>query len=382
MQTQVEGLHDSAIPDDRVWWGWAMLGGGSFFWLFGCGVGWGLSGARHKPDGFTTSVLWGVVLGAPAMVAALVTFAKLTMRLVRGRETSPLGLLMSTGALGGGLLTHWMVFDLWMQQLYPHYFAHGRRLHRGGQILAPRSAPGNGWLGSAVDREGLHVPEAMRDGIAAQWRENAAKEHASIAAFAHLTLDLMAVGAPARLVKAAQEAAGDECRHAEQAYAIAARMDGRAESPAPFPDAFARRPLCAKREIALAQIAVDALLDGALNEGIASRILARLSRHAATRELCETLSAIASDEARHAKDSWDVVEWCLEAGGVTVARALEDARVAMPQHLGSPLPEAARDGAWTPWGVQGVALEVAEYAVVRRGAQRRLGELLMTRMVA
>jgi len=345
-------------------------------------VAWIESGAHHEPNGFHASVFLGVLLGAPAFVAALATLIHLSMRLVRGRGTSPLGILFSIGALLGGVCTHWVVFEMWLDRVYPHYFAHGRRLHRGREILAPRSLVGTGWLRESFLREPLTIPDDAREGLAAQWRENASKEHASIAAFAHLTLDLMAVGAPAQLVKAAQEAASDECRHAELAYSIAASIDGRLESPAPFPDAFARRALSPKRDIALAQIAVDALADGALNEGIAARILARLSKRAETRELRELVTAIAADEARHAKGSWDVVAWCLAEGGITVARALEEARITMPERLGSPLPEAARDGSWSRWGVQGVALEVTEYALVRRNAQQRLDALLTARRAA
>ncbi len=353
----------------------------SFLWLAGCGYSWLASGARHTEGGFQASVLF-VAAGAPAFVAALVMFVLLAFRLVRGREASPFGILFSIGAMAGGLLMNSLFFNMWLDRAYPTFFAHGRRLHNGKKLLAPASAPGDGWIARDDFAGELPVPEAHRDGLAAQWRDNAAKEHASIAAFAHLTLDLSVVGAPARLVLAAQRAAADECRHAQLAYTIAARMDGRNESPTPFPGALARRTLAPVRDVALAQIAVDALADGALNEGLAARILARLVKDAATPELAIKLSEIATDEARHAKDSWDVIEWCAAEGGDVVARALLRAAAAMPMHLGSPLPVAARLGAWSPWGVQGATLEVTEYAVVRRLAQRRLQTLLVGQRAA
>jgi hypothetical protein len=349
-----------------------LLGPAAFLWVFLCGVGWINSGAKHNHTsaGVWESATWGFVAAAPGVIAALVTFFSLVVRLLRGKASSALGILFSSGAIFGGLLMDLMVWDLYVDRLYPSFFAHGRRLHHKAKILAPRAQPGAGWTGPETIE--LDITSSDRDGIAAQWRENGSKEHASIAAFAHLTLDLMALGAPAGLVAAAQRAALDEVRHAEACYGLARSIDGREESPAPFPEAQVRRTLASARPIALAQLAVDALADGALNEGIASRILARLTKRAGAAELSLLLAQMAADEARHARDSWDIIVWCLAEGGEVVRGALARAKDTMPEHLGSPLPPAARGGAWEGWGVQGVALEIAEYAVVRRHAQRRL----------
>jgi hypothetical protein len=46
-------------------------------------------------------------------------------------------------------------------------------------------------------------------------------EHASVAAFARFTLDLLALGAPADLVQSAQQALGDEIAHAELCFGLA-----------------------------------------------------------------------------------------------------------------------------------------------------------------
>lgn len=58
-------------------------------------------------------------------------------------------------------------------------------------------------------------PSALR------WAADAALEHSSIAAFAKLSLDLMAHGAPLDLVRAAHQAALEEIRHTEAACAMA-----------------------------------------------------------------------------------------------------------------------------------------------------------------
>lgn len=354
----------------------------AFLWLLFCGIGWIDSGARHTPTdaGFAVSVKWGLLAGAPAFIAAVVVFCWQVARLIRGTGASWSALVFSAGAIFGGLVMDLMVWDLYLSRLYPPAFAHGRRLHHHAKLLAARACRGAGWVSARVPV--LDVSAGDRAAIAAQWRENGSKEHASIAAFAHLTIDLMAVGAPATLVAAAQRASLDEVHHATACYGVARKLDGQDESPAPFPQAQTRRTLAVHRPIALAQIAVDALADGALNEGIASRILARLSRRASTPELARALAQMATDEARHARDSWDVIEWCLASGGDVVRRALVRARDTMPEELGSPLPPAARGGGWEAWGIQGVALEVSEYAVVRRHAQRRLDALLGTHEAA
>lgn len=346
----------------------------AFAWMFLCGAAWVGSGAKNHPDGFDESVILGLVAGLPAFVLALIVFFSGTVRLLERREASTTALFFAATTVVTGLAMHLVLWSLWLGRAYPHYFAHGRRLHRRRKILAPRAAEGAGWL-DVTAPELSDAPVAARAGLAAQWRDNAAKEHASIAAFAQLTLDLMTVGAPARLVAASQRASLDEVRHAELGYAIARALDGHAQSPAPFPEAHTRRALSPRREVALAAIAVDALADGALNEGIAARLLARLAVTSASPALGEILRAMAADEARHAKDSWDVVAWCLEEGGELVRRALERAAETMPLHLGSPLPPEARDGAWLGWGVQSVALEVTEFARVRRSALRRLAVL-------
>jgi len=333
-------------------------------------------------------MICGFVAILPSLAVAVAIFLNAALRLVRGQSASVGAVTFSLGTMFGGFLMTYMAWSIWLDHVFPRDFAHGRRLHRGRKLLAPESTTGEGWIdrslfagsaGARVDSTTpLHslglVPAQDRAGIAAQWRENGSKEHASIAAFAQLTLDLLAVGAPARLVLAAQRDAADEIRHAELCYAIARAIDGQSLSPAPFPAAREHRKLPAAREVALAQLAIDALSDGVLNEGIAARVLAR-GAAATTGELRDALRAMATDEARHARDSWDVLAWCIAEGGSIVRSALVNARTEVPVHMGSPLPAAARDGAWLPWGIQSVELERTEYAIVRRLTLERLDVL-------
>src|SRR5262249_28861573 len=154
----------------------------------------------------------------------------------------------------------------------------------------------------------------------------------------------------------------DEIRHAEACFALARAIDGRAESPGPFPEALAGRTRARPRAMMLGELAVDSLVDGALNEGISARVVARVAKRCAVPEVRAILKAIAADEGRHSAHGWDVVRWCLAEGGAPVAHALSAAVRALPRELRTTIDAAARDGGWERWGIPGAALEAEEAA--------------------
>jgi hypothetical protein len=241
-------------------------------------------------------------------------------------------------------------------------FARGRQLRRFGRVLLPPLARSRTWLGAA-----LHVQNAAGapQGLAEQWRENGRTEHASVASFARLTLDLMALGAPPALILAANQDALDEVRHTEACFALAHALDGREESPGPFPAARSAHTVPRARALALPALAITSLVDGALHEGVSARVLGKLARRAENPQIIDILKQLAADEGRHAAHGWDVVEWCLAEGGSGVAHALAGAARALPAQMRSNLPRPAQSGAWEAWGIHGEALEKAEYARAR-----------------
>jgi hypothetical protein len=114
-------------------------------------------------------------------------------------------------------------------------------------------------------------------------------EHASVAAFARLSLSLLAFGAPPDLVADAHRAALDEIRHTQISFALA----GAAIGPGPCP-AFAE--LRAHRS--LAELAEESFVDGCIGETCAALEL----RAIATRNGDDpTILAMAEDEERHAE---------------------------------------------------------------------------------
>lgn len=78
-----------------------------------------------------------LVAGLPAFVLALIVFFSGTVRLLERREASTSALFFAATTVVTGLAMHLVLWNLWLGRAYPHYFAHGRRLHRRRKI--PRS---------------------------------------------------------------------------------------------------------------------------------------------------------------------------------------------------------------------------------------------------
>ena len=241
-------------------------------------------------------------------------------------------------------------------------FSRGRQLRRFGRVLLPSLRSSPAWTTTTLTPDGL---DRVPPGVADQWRENGKTEHASVAAFARLTLDLMALGAPPSLIAAANQDALDEIRHTELCFSLARALDGRSVSPGPFPQAQRIATLPRSRTLALAKLAVDSLVDGALHEGVSARIIAKLARRCDVPATRAALMEIAADEGRHTAHGWAVVGWCLDSGGQPVAGALLGAIRALPQQMRSQLPGPASDGGWERWGIHGHRLEAGEYAAAR-----------------
>jgi hypothetical protein len=237
-------------------------------------------------------------------------------------------------------------------------FSRGRQLRRFGRVLLPVLRPSPDW----ATPEMALADDGAPAGLADQWRQNGKTEHASVAAFARLTLDLMALGAPPALIASANRDALDEIRHTELCFAIARGLDGKSVSPGPFPQAQRVATLPRSRTLALSKLAVDSLVDGALHEGVSARIIAKLAQRCEVPAIRTALKEIAADEGRHAAHGWTVVAWCLEEGGRPVGHALLGAIRTLPREMRSDLPAAAAEGGWVRWGIHDHRLESEEYA--------------------
>ncbi len=317
-----------------------------------------ISWAERHTNGFGSWVML-VLLGTVISAFALGRYAARLGAKVRAEvesfPTAERGRWLATAGMfagWGGMLLQVLGFGFACMAL--SLFGRGRQLRRRGVPQLPRVVEGGAWTSPspAVD-----APAELRDHVAARWRENGRTEHASVASFSRLALDLMALGAPPSLIAAAQRDALDEVRHAELCFSLARSVDGRAESPGAFPAAGRTRPLSRVRAVALSTLAVDSLVDGALHEGTSARVIASLARRCAHEGIAATLREIAADEGRHAAHGWDVVEWCLSVGGPSVARAVLGAAEAVAERGRAARVIDDEGDALEAWGLHGAALE-------------------------
>jgi hypothetical protein len=150
------------------------------------------------------------------------------------------------------------------------------------------------------------LPAWLRARLADEWLDDARMEHASVAAFARFSLELLAHGAPAELLLAAQRAGADEVEHARLCFALASRYAGRALGPDKLRMADVS-PAATLRESVLCAVA----------EGCVGETLAALRAQAALDEarcpaVREVLARIVEDETRHAELAFRYLAWTLE----------------------------------------------------------------------
>lgn len=294
---------------------------------------------------------------------------------------APAGLVTAWGIVGNiGLLVLTLgasAFGALTAFVSTMSFSRGRQLKKRGKPI----------FAALVDRSEDVAPYVVaasddaRDRIAAAWRKNGLTEHASVAAFAKLSIELLALGAPRRLVDAAHADALDESRHTDLCFELATKIDGRSIAPGAFP-ASAARPARGPRIFRLCRLAVDSLIDGAINEGVSARVVAELAKDVDDPAVADVLRSIARDEGRHAVHGFEVLAWCVQEGGRPVVAAVESAIANLPDTLGHGLSEEASDGRWEPYGIPSRARETSAFQTVRERTLHRTQRLLSKRSAA
>lgn len=242
-----------------------------------------------------------------------------------------------------------------------HWFEYcsGRPLlHDGRQHVAPLR-DGSCWLQPNADRP---TPAALalrtRQALAQAWLDDALAEHASVAAFARVTLELMAVGAPPELLAATTRAGLDEIDHARRCFTIASRLSGRTHEPGPLPSP-------PPRPASLVAVAVDTFVEGCVGETVATLVAERALADTREPEIRELLEVTRRDEARHAALAWRTLAWALDRGGAEVAEALHHAANALVDRQVAPSPAPwEADPMWRAHG----RLPAAAMARARRDA--------------
>jgi len=188
-----------------------------------------------------------------------------------------------------------------------------------GTPSVARTVPRGDWTATLGSLALAGISAEERAALADHWTQEAAFEHASIASFAQLTLDLLSVGAPPDLLEGAQRATIDEIEHARITFALASAYGGAPVGPA----ALSALPGASRT---LASIARSTFIDACVGESVASAALAESSRRATDPVLRDVLAKMAEDEERHAELAWRIVAWTLRSGDPAVESALAEAR--------------------------------------------------------
>ena len=189
----------------------------------------------------------------------------------------------------------------------------GRPLRVRGRRCVTPIASNSEWI-DPIELAAVSLDE--RRVLGAIWTREAQAEHAAVAAFSKLSLELIALGAPPELVLRANRAAMQEVQHARLCFGVASAYTGHPIGPGPLPEALAGDT------VDLVRIAREALIDGCLGEGLAAEI-ARVGAETATDPAIARVMRIqAREEAQHAEFAWAIVDWCLLIGGARIRKTL------------------------------------------------------------
>jgi hypothetical protein len=192
----------------------------------------------------------------------------------------------------------------------------GRPFFEGERMLLAPARPRADWLEAP---SGLAaVPDATtRSALASAWLRDAQLEHASVAAFARFSLQLLAFGAPPELVGAAHRAALDEVVHAQACFALASRYAGHAIGPGELPMPRSLAPS------SLTDAALASVREGCVAETIAAHLAYEQLQRASDETAQGALLRIATDETQHAALAFQFVRWAISIGGSDVYAAVE-----------------------------------------------------------
>ena len=194
------------------------------------------------------------------------------------------------------------------------------------------------WSAALAGRTDPLAPE-LRERLARYWIEVGLAEHASVPAFARFALQLVALGAPARLLAETASAMSDEIEHARLAFALATRYGAVAVGPGELALDGALAESC--EAVAVAALAVR---EACIGETLAAIEAARALSDASDPQVREVLRKIADDELRHAELGWRFVAWVVaradERGRSRIRRAfadaIADARVPVGEQVAEP----------------------------------------------
>ncbi|HKY34987.1 MAG TPA: ferritin-like domain-containing protein [Polyangiaceae bacterium] len=151
-----------------------------------------------------------------------------------------------------------------------------------------------------------HLTRPERAALAEHWMKMGQMEHASIAAFARFSLQLLSLGAPPALVEACTQALADETAHTKLCFQLASAYAGHAVGPGRLD---VDRSLNAT---SLEEIVDLVLAEGCFGETGAALEALEAADTASDPVIRAAYEQIARDEQRHAELAFQFVRWALE----------------------------------------------------------------------
>mmetsp|Transcript_8416 Transcript_8416/g.15377 ORF Transcript_8416/g.15377 Transcript_8416/m.15377 type:complete len:397 (-) Transcript_8416:83-1273(-) len=147
------------------------------------------------------------------------------------------------------------------------------------------------------------APENTKDqGLAAHFLSVGLSEHASVASFSRVVLELMQLGAPAGLVNRTLVAAQEEIRHAQMAFSLAKTWSSQAFALSPL-EGLEFRPITLEE---FADQTVREAVEGETPAALKAALALRFAQHGGVRDF---LAAVAVEERRHAELAWATLAW-------------------------------------------------------------------------
>ena len=204
----------------------------------------------------------------------------------------------------------------------------------------------------------------LRAAIVRGWTEQALMEHASVAAFARFSLQLLSLGAPPHLLVDAARAMQDETEHARACFELARRYRGADVGPGPLTLDGAFEPED------MAAIVLSTIAEGCIGETVAAIEAAEAAAHCEDEAARTVLERIAVDETRHAELAWGFVAWALRTGPASLR---ERARAAFDAALSSPMAARAPND---------FELELARYGLFGPALRQACRERVLAEVIA
>lgn len=187
----------------------------------------------------------------------------------------------------------------------------GRPLRiQGEPVITPVHLDGVSNWAQGQHPELSDLDEFTRSALAMLWLQDARGEHASIPAFARISWQLAAIGAPPELLEWAHKAALEEINHARICFALAEGYGGRSYFVQPIPEMLQEGLDLGHDPISV--IAKETLFDGCLMEGFFANVALSAATHCEEPAVLAALTTIAHEERSHAAFSWAILEWLLQ----------------------------------------------------------------------